>query len=394
MKKEKIRIFIVSSLDALTLARSLREDLTTDFSEAHIWSGESDRRVSRTIIEMPDEAGKYDFAVIILTKKALLGKDIGDKEEQRARDDCFYKSGLFMGDLGHDRCFLVSSGRKSELPVDLSGINYLYFNEPDDLADHDQCKKALGEGSTEITKLVRQRGGKIRQASPPLLSYEEILKKERLDKGDLKKSDQKNTIVMVFDTLPIESFAWAIQIKENLDNGVKYFYFFHAEANGARRICRLLQMIMLADSLKNDLQKGESFQDCYEKIKEYKDQVIKNLEKICEEDSLNIYFIPVEHAFNFRVYNAGSPKYAKVYLRYGNSFVDWSGSGTATSTYNSLQRFEDPYQKDVVFCSNEFYNLDNPGNAEFRSDLEREITLHFPDIDDTVKQKCGLKLNK
>ena len=402
MQNNKIDISIVSSIDALTLAKSLKENLTAVISEARIWIEGSDQGVSPTVKKMLDNVTeKYDFTLIILTRKDLFSKEIPEQKRQRARDNCLFMAGLSMGaaTLGQNRCFLVSSIRKSDLPVDLHGINFLYFNEPDDLANDDLCKQTLVEASNEIMRLIKERGGIIRQESPHFLSFMEILEKERIEGGDLKKPDQvknEDSVVVACDALPIEGFSWATQIKENLDNGIKYFYFYYAKPDVARRICRLLQMILLADFLKNNSCKGESFQDCLEKIKENKDTIINNLKHICKVDSLNIYFTPIEPAFNFRIHNAGNSD-ANIYLRYGNSFVNWSGSGNAMSVYEWLRRYEDPKQKEVLFCSNKYYDLNNLKKDDvklFRDSLNREITIHFPEIDVEVKKLCyGKGLN-
>jgi len=248
MQKNKIVISIISSLDTINLAQLLKKNLEVGTFVARIWVEERER-FSRTIIEMLHEIKTvYDFALVILTRDDESFNS--DKHKQQARGNCFYETGLFMGALGRDRCFLVSSVRKSELPSDLLGLNFLSFKEPEDLANDDQCKQALDEASTSILGLIKERGGIIREKSPPFLSFAKILAKERMEGGNLKKLNQENqerSVVVVCDTLPIEDFSWTIQIKENLDKGIRYFYFFHAEEDNAQRICRLREMILLAD---------------------------------------------------------------------------------------------------------------------------------------------------
>jgi hypothetical protein len=409
MNKNKTIVSIVSSFDGLNLAESLKDSLITNGFEVHVLTTESEWENSSTIEKMLDNVtNQYDFTVIILTRKDVVCK-LPDQKRQRTRDNCMFMAGLTMGSpaLGQNRCFLVSGARKSELPVNLHGHNFLYFNEPDDLTNDNQCKQALDGASDDgvtgkLIGIMKERGGIIRDESPPFLSFEEIMEKERIEGGDLKKPDQEKqekSVVVVCDTLPIENFSWAVQIKENLDKGIEYFYFFHAGADDARRICRLLQMILVADFLKDDLNKAESFLNRYETIIKYKDLVLKNLKDICKFDSFNIYFSPIETAFYFRIHNAGNSD-AKIYLRYGDKFVDWSGSGNAGSVYEWLQRFKDPRQREVVFCSNDFYplnKLDDPKIKNFRNILDHEITLHFPIIDEEVRNLCygkSIKMNK
>ena len=129
----KAKIFIASSGRALILSERLKEALSTDFSEAIIWSEESKGKPSNTIIEMLEDASKnYDFAIIILTQDDMISKKDDNKEHPKARDNCIFEAGLFMGVLGRKRCFLVSSVETGSLPVDLSGIIYKKIVEPED----------------------------------------------------------------------------------------------------------------------------------------------------------------------------------------------------------------------------------------------------------------------
>jgi predicted nucleotide-binding protein len=107
------KIFIASSGRALVLAEKLRDELTTDFCQATLWSQEGRLQPGATIIEMLESAAhQYDFAVIILARDDVLTSGAG--EVLKARDNCVFEAGLFMSTLGRKRCFLVNSVEQSD----------------------------------------------------------------------------------------------------------------------------------------------------------------------------------------------------------------------------------------------------------------------------------------
>jgi predicted nucleotide-binding protein len=145
----KSKVFIASSGAALELAKQLRAQLDPKTCEGKLWTKVSQQATIQSILTMLKEAAKeYDFAVIILTNDdVMLGKA---GEMPKARDNCVFEAGLFMGVIGQDRCFLLSSVEACNLPSDLGGIIYLPFTEPPDLTDPNACMTQTATAATRI----------------------------------------------------------------------------------------------------------------------------------------------------------------------------------------------------------------------------------------------------
>jgi hypothetical protein len=226
---ERSKVFIASSSRALTLAESLRSDLCTGFSEATVWSERSASQLGKTIIEMLEEAAKeYDFSVIILTQDDVVFREGGEAAKRQARDNCIFEAGLFMGALGRDRCFLVASIMPNEVPVDLTGIIHIRIDEPKELENIKLCKEAIDTASFKIKEAIQERGKRPRADKGTmvfqLISPQEFFNMEKLESEDGRLEEGQ---VVVSAIQPFEDkYEFAAQVKHNLENGIKYVYFF------------------------------------------------------------------------------------------------------------------------------------------------------------------------
>jgi predicted nucleotide-binding protein len=155
---EKAKIFLASSGRALILAQKLRDNLSTNFSEATVWNEASAGKAGDMIIEMLESAAKdYDFAVIILTRDDVVFREGGDTEKRQARDNCIFEAGLFMGALGRHRCILISSVKADDLPVDLRGIIYQALEEPPDLGNYAKCGEVIKKPASKIREIIQNQ---------------------------------------------------------------------------------------------------------------------------------------------------------------------------------------------------------------------------------------------
>ena len=126
---DKPTIFIASSENSLQLAETLRDELLADNSVVDTWKDAYRKVGAQAKIEMLEQwSKKYDYAVIIFSKADMRVANLKD-EGQKTRDDCVFEAGLFMAAIGRDRCFLLSSVGKDDLPSDLGGIQLLEFKE-------------------------------------------------------------------------------------------------------------------------------------------------------------------------------------------------------------------------------------------------------------------------
>jgi predicted nucleotide-binding protein len=195
---DKSKIFIASSGRTLVLAEMLRNELSSEFCEATLWSEEGRRQPGQVIIEMLESAAdRYDFAVIILSKDDVMSG--GKGETLKARDNCVFEAGLFMAAIGRRRCFLVNSVNQSDLPSDLNGIISIPFEEPADLSNLSECAQKIRRVATQLKQVVQQGGPSAHHSRLPLLSVDELfrLERPRSDGGDLEDGQ-----VVVLDTQP------------------------------------------------------------------------------------------------------------------------------------------------------------------------------------------------
>src|ERR1700748_1427153 len=123
----KPKIFIASSGRTLELARQLCAELNPDYCVPDVWPHVAQSNMGKSTLDMLKEATrKYDFAIIILAKDDIVIKNGDDPagETRKARDNCVFEAGLFIGAIGESRCLLLSSVDEGDMPSDLRGIIY------------------------------------------------------------------------------------------------------------------------------------------------------------------------------------------------------------------------------------------------------------------------------
>lgn len=379
---EKSKIFVASSARTQVLAEKLCDALRTDYCEAKLWRDESRGKPSETVIEMLEGVtASYDFAVIILARDDVIVKDAGDA--LKARDNCVFEAGLFMAALGRKRCFLVSSADQGDLPSDIAGIILLPFKEPPRLDDRDACGAAILDAASRIKDAVQLTG---RTRDRPL-SADELLDREKLHtkyaEGDLDE-DQ----VVVASIQPVElSYDAALQVKRNIDDGVRYVYFFHGNMDGARKICKLLQMMLLAPMLDDD--KASDFAIRENKMKEPATQtrIVDELQQICAQESLKIFFLPAAPNLQYCIHNATSAYNAVLYFKHENKFIRWETGTRAYQFWEEVRQradIKDDPPHAVFYGASGF----GVGSDPFNKTLKKEVERYFPGIHDEVIRLC------
>jgi len=374
---DKSRIFIASSGRTRTLAEKLGDELQTEFCDAMLWDEAQRRQLGATVIESLERTVvEYDFAVIILASDDVMAQGADDR--LRARDNCVFEAGLFIKALGRERCYLVNSVEQNQLPHDLTGIISLFFQEPADLENRDQCTAAIKFVAGFIKDAV-QRVGRMRNRS---LSKDELMKREKQKSGDLRE-DQ----VVVASIQPLElNYEEALQVKTNIDAGVSYVYFFRGDADGATKICKLLQMMLLAPML--DREKAGVFAMRESKMTEEPIQrkIVEGLKEICERDSLKIFLLPEAPSLQYCIHNATSVYYAKLYFKRGDVFIEWEeGPGAYNFWKGERQKLgiASPPPPGV------FYGVSGFDMKEsFDKSLKREMVKFFPGIHEQVTKLC------
>ncbi|HZO71031.1 MAG TPA: TIR domain-containing protein [Ktedonobacteraceae bacterium] len=153
--REKIRVFIISSTEALPIAREVQSQFEHDNFSVELWT-DGVFKASNYIIESLEQAvSNSDFAIAIAQPDDLISSrgQIG----LVPRDNVNFELGFFIGRLGRERTFLLEPiGEEVKLPSDLTGlitIRYRY-GEPKMLS------YLLGPACHRMRKIINQLGSR------------------------------------------------------------------------------------------------------------------------------------------------------------------------------------------------------------------------------------------
>jgi hypothetical protein len=375
---DNAKIFIASSETTSDLAQMLRNELNnTEYCETDTWRDAINAAGAQTKVDALEQwIKKYDFAVIIFSKA-----DMGVAEEMKTRDDCIFEAGLFMAAIGRNRCFLLSSVGENDLPSDLRGIIQVKFTEPEDIKNLDKCRHVSQNAAGIILPCVQRDMGKDVANRP--LSFDALLKKEKMESagGELKE-DQ----VVVASVQPLElEYEAAKQVRQNLDNNIRYVYFFQGNTDAADKIPQLLQSVLLADLV--DKKDAASFKTRGDLVANHRQAIVDALKDICLNDKLNIFFVNERLDLEYCIHNAASDKAARLYLKHGDDFIKWQSGSQAYAFWCSMREkngADDPQPPDAVFHAARDFKL----QEAFLRSLKMGMRKYFRDIAEDMMQLC------
>lgn len=356
-QSQKPQVFIASSGAAKNLANHLQGALLENGIDAKKWSEDTFHVGGNTLKELLTAAKECDFAAVILTKDDTVVQVRADKSQllNAPRDNCIFELGLFMGALGTDpeRCFMVSSVQEEALPSDLKGYTYLPFQQPNNLNDWDQCKRAIQPVSFKLVDRIKTKG-KFYRPAVPFMSVEELIEKESAE-GYLSRDSE----VIVHAEKPHETkYHYAKIILNNMKRGIKYHYFFGHEPKGAIEIINLIQAMSVVD-----LKIGEQWDriDDGDRKRILKDH--ENLKKIkvnleTMKTRLRIHVLPYKVSEAFCIHNAGLDQIPeKCYLRWDDSnFLEVADRNTARIKYDASMVFH--HKQNSFFGKTKFLNIE------------------------------------
>jgi hypothetical protein len=377
---EKSRVLISCNARTLVLAGKLRDELHKLECETAIWSDDAKSQSSAALLELLDRAAEqFDFATIIVVKDDL--KVTETDEPLCTRDTYSFQAGLFMAKIGRERCFLVNSIGNSALPSHLGGIICIPFDEPADLTDLVAYEKAAAGVAAKLKDKIAQRGKAPYYVRVPNLSIAEVWRKERhfSEGGELQQGQ-----VVVCETQPLPQESLAVQIRRNMDNGIAYTYFLYFSVDTIEKICRSLQVILVAGVAGAEL--ASDFTSRVSVVRNQKDGILEDLRHICRQKRLQISLLFQEPVMSFRVHNASNRELAKLYARYRDQcFIPWSEATSAESIWRGLPTYLEPNEQDRLFVSLKWFEDDKEQQNLLESSLERAIGRYFPGIEAEVK---------
>jgi hypothetical protein len=150
---DKPTVFIGSSTEGLEFARATRSGLE-EVSEVTLWEDDFFTPGKTFIESLVDSAPRFDFAVLVLTPDDLI-KSKG-LETFGPRDNVIFELGLFMGQLGRMRTFLLyQAGADVKIPSDLAGMMVLQYEWPRATRSY---RGAVGSACDRIRRIIRDLG--------------------------------------------------------------------------------------------------------------------------------------------------------------------------------------------------------------------------------------------
>lgn len=124
--REKVRVFIISSAEALPVARLARNAFEHDPFITTIWTDGVFRVANYTLQDLEAEIDDSDFAVAIAHADDFT--ESRGQDWPSPRDNVVFELGLFMGRLGRQRAILMEPREeKVKLPSDLSGTTTIPY---------------------------------------------------------------------------------------------------------------------------------------------------------------------------------------------------------------------------------------------------------------------------
>jgi len=156
-KTRKPHLFVGSSSEQLDWARAIQDDLDHD-AEVTVWPQGVFCGSATSLTSLMAEAKRSDFAVFVFTPDDIAL--IRQEAESVVRDNVIFELGLFIGELGQERCFLVAPrSRPLHIPTDLLGVTPLDF-EPE-RSDGNRIA-AVGRACNAIRRALRRHGPRHR----------------------------------------------------------------------------------------------------------------------------------------------------------------------------------------------------------------------------------------
>ncbi|MES0200399.1 TIR domain-containing protein [Mesorhizobium sp. M0011] len=134
---EKVRVFVISSAEALHVARAVENAFAHDPFLTVVWANGVFRVTNYTLETLEQELEKSDFAVAIAHPDDQTV--VREESWPSPRDNVVFELGFFMGKLGRERAILMEPrGQKVKLPSDLAGITTIKYRSGsnEDLASH------------------------------------------------------------------------------------------------------------------------------------------------------------------------------------------------------------------------------------------------------------------
>jgi len=325
---QKKTIFIASSTPAIPLAEDLalyiERRLKSSVQIRRWWKKQF--RPGKTLFDsLAKHTTQCDFAIVLLTKD-----DYAEKKGRKLfspRDNTIFELGLFAGELGIERCFMVCNTKAIALPSDVEGVLRSDISPNLNLKRAGDRAKAIEKVGPEIMDALD--GAKcFDHPQLPIISRSQLGDLERPKPEGTLKLEASTTAVIVNSLQPVEQDnpEFCLSVQENLKANAQYEYYFGDFDQNVSRTIILIARIATANPGLRPLPLSDQL------------EVVKaNLEFMRENLSIHFRNRP---PLQFCVHNATSSEDAVCYLRchgaFQENFVRWAEKREATEIAKEL----------------------------------------------------------
>lgn len=155
-KKSKIepKVFIGSSTESLDIAYAVQENLEYE-ALITVWTQGIFDLSAFTLDSLTKAVSSFDFGIFVFSPDDIV--KIREQQHRTVRDNVLFELGLFIGNLGRERNFVIIPTRVADfhLPTDLLGLTPSTFvsDRPDG-----NLMAALGPACNKIRRAIRRLG--------------------------------------------------------------------------------------------------------------------------------------------------------------------------------------------------------------------------------------------
>ena len=149
---DKIQVFIISTAEALPVARAIQNAFARDNFNVVVWTDGVFRASWYPVESLEEQVASSDFAIAIAEPVDVTHSR--GVIASTPRDNVIFELGLFIGKIGRKRSFLVEPlDEKVKLPSDLTGITALPYKY-----DTTNLLSGVGAACNQIRDIINDLG--------------------------------------------------------------------------------------------------------------------------------------------------------------------------------------------------------------------------------------------